>query len=257
MIPRFWGAVSIAALLSAACGGDDRPAAAGGPPSAAQRVDAATAGVIAGRVAFDGVPPTAPPIRVSSDPMCARANAGGIAVENYVVTDGGLDNVFVYVKDGLGKYAFDVPAEPVKLDQQGCRYVPRVVGVRAGQPIEIGNSDETMHNVHSLPDVNREFNFAQPIKGQKNLETFTAAEIMVRVKCDLHPWMNAYIGVVDHPYFAVTRDGGRFELKNVPPGTYTVEAWHEKGGMQAQQVTIGPKESKTVGFTYKSTAGTN
>jgi plastocyanin len=158
------------------------------------------------------------------------------------------------VKDGLGDYAFDAPAEPVKLDQQGCRYVPHVVGVRVGQPVEISNSDETTHNIHSLPETNREFNLAQYQKGQKNVETFTVSEVMIPLKCDLHSWMRAYIGVVEHPYFAVTTGGGKFELKNLPPGTYTVEAWHEKAGTQTQRVTVGEKETKEIGFTYKTTS---
>jgi plastocyanin len=191
---------------------------------------------------------------MSGDPACAREYPDGYVFENYVVKDGGLDNVFVYVKDGLGNYSFDIPAEPVKLDQKGCRYVPHVLGVRVGQPIEVTNSDETMHNVHALPDVNGEVNYGQPRKGMKNTQTFTAAEVMVPLKCDVHGWMSAYIGVVEHPFFAVTKDGGRFELKGLPPGTYTIEAWHEKSGRQTQQVTIGEKEDKDVTFTF--TAGT-
>jgi hypothetical protein len=134
--------------------------------------------------------------------------------------------------------------------------VPRVVGVRAGQPIEVTNSDATLHNVHSLPETNREFNFAQGTQGQKDLQTFTAPEVMVPLKCDLHGWMNAYVGVVSHPYFAVTANGGRFELKGLPPGTYTIEAWHEKAGTQTQQVTIAANESKAIGFTF-APAGAN
>jgi plastocyanin len=235
-------------LAAAACGGGEEQAAPASPPANAQRVDAATAGAIVGRVAFDGEAPANPPIKMSGDPLCAQE--GGATFENYVVKDGGLDNVFVYVKDGLGNYYFDVPAEPVKLDQQGCRYVPHVVGARVGQPIEITNSDATAHNVHSLPDVNREFNFAQYVKDQKNIETFTAPEVMVRFKCDLHGWMSAYIGVVEHPFFAVTTEGGKFELKGLPPGDYTIETWHEKAGTQTQKVTVGPKETKEIGFTY-------
>lgn len=239
-------------LMGVGCSGDEKPAVPAAPPANAQRVDPATAAAIAGRVSFEGLAPKNPLVRISGDPMCVRASANGMVSENYVVTDGGLDNVFVYVKDGLGNYFFDVPAEPVKLDQQGCRYVPHVLGVRVGQPIEISNSDETTHNVHSLPDANREFNFAQLVKGQKNVQTFTTAEVMVPFRCDLHGWMNAYVGVVGHPYFAVTADGGKFELKGLPPGTYTVEAWHEKAGTQTQQVTIGPTESKEIGFTYRA-----
>ena len=145
----------------------------------------------------------------------------------------------------------------MKIDQQGCRYVPHVLGVQVGQPLEVGNSDETTHNVHALPDTNREFNFAQYVKGQKTVQTFTAAEVMVPFKCDLHGWMNAFIGVVAHPYFAVTADGGKFEIRNLPPGKYTIEAWHEKAGRQTQEVTVGEKDSKSITFTYRASAPAN
>jgi plastocyanin len=203
-------------------------------------------------VAFEGDAPRNPTIRMTGDPLCARAHPDGMTFENFVIKDGGLDNVFVYVKDGLGNYHFDVPAEPVKLDQQGCRYVPHVLGARVGQAIEITNSDETTHNVHSLPDVNREFNIAQYVKDQKNTQTFTAPEVMIRIKCDLHGWMSAYVGVLEHPYFAVTTEGGKFELKGLPPGEYTIETWHEKAGTQTQKVTVGPKETKQIGVTYQA-----
>lgn len=255
MFSKALGTISIALLVGvAACSGGGKEAASSAPPANAQRVDTATAGALVGRVSFEGVPPENPKVKLSGDPNCSRANASGLTFENYMVSDGGLDNVFVYVKDGLGNYHFDAPAEAVKVDQQGCRYVPHVVGVRAGQPLEVSNSDATIHNVHALPSVNREINIPQPSKDQRDVATFTAAEVMVPLKCDLHPWMNAYVGVVAHPYFAVTNDGGRFELKNLPPGKYTIEAWHEKAGRQRQEVTIGEKESKTVGFTFRSAA---
>jgi plastocyanin len=247
---RLVSAVAVA-LVAVACGGADDKAPSPATLANAQRVDPATAGAVTGRVVFDGTPPENPLVKVSSDPQCGNETR----VEHYLVTDGGLDNVFVRVKDGLGNYSFDTPAEPVKLDQQGCRYVPRVVGVRAGQPIEVTNSDATLHNVHSLPETNREFNFVQSTQGQKDLQTFTAAEVMVPLKCDLHPWMNAYVGVVEHPFFAVTSAGGTFELKGLPPGTYTIEAWHEKAGTQSQQVTIGANESKAIEFTFKAATG--
>ncbi|HVL68844.1 MAG TPA: carboxypeptidase regulatory-like domain-containing protein [Vicinamibacterales bacterium] len=254
---RFAIAASLLAVAFTACGGSEPAPQPTTAPPGAQRVDAATAGTVSGRVVFQGEPPENPVARISGDPVCQRENSGGYRFENYIVRDGGLDNVFVYVKDGLGNYYFDVPAEPVKLDQQGCRYVPHVLGVRVGQPIEISNSDATLHNVHAVPNVNREFNFGQHIKGMKDLRTFTAPEVMVPFKCDVHGWMNAYVGVVEHPYFAVTSDGGRFELKGLPPGTYTVEAWHEKAGTQTQPVTIGEKESKEITFTFTAQAPAN
>ena len=247
-------AVAVLLLSLAACSGTSEQAAPSAPPADAKRVDPTTAGAVTGRVSFDGPVPQNPPVRMTGDPMCSRANASGMTFENYMVKDGGLDNVFVYVKEGLGPYHFDVPSEPVKLDQQGCRYVPHVLGIRAGQPLEVSNSDETMHNVHALPEANREFNFPQHTKNQRDTRTFTAAEIMVPLKCDLHPWMNAYVGVVEHPYFAVTADGGKFELRNLPPGTYTIAAWHEKAGTQTQEITVGEKETRTVAFTFTTAA---
>jgi plastocyanin len=242
--------------LSAACGGSQpsSSAPANTPPPNAMRVDAAKAGALTGRVLFDGPAPANPPIKMTADPACLKANPNGAMFEMFAVKDGGLDNVFVYVKDGLGNYYFDVPTESLKLDQQGCRYSPHVFGIRVGQPLEIVNNDSTLHNVHALAQSNPEFNFPQQIQGMKNQKTFTAREVMVKFKCDVHGWMNAYAGVLDHPYFAVTTSGGRFELKNLPAGSYTIEAWHERLGVQSQKITIGEKETKDVSFTYKPAA---
>jgi len=162
--------------------------------------------------------------------------------------------VFVYVKDGLGQYIYDTPTESAKIDQMNCRYHPHVFGMRVGQPLEIINSDPTLHNIHALPKGNKEFNTGQPIQGMKTTHTFEAKEVMVPFKCDVHGWMNAYVGVLDHPYFATTGADGKFELKTLPPGTYTIEAWHEKLGTTTQMVTLGPKETKEVMFTFKAPA---
>jgi plastocyanin len=250
-------AMLVIAGAVAACGGgqqstSEEPSSPAGTP-AGQRVDEATAGTISGRVTLEGTPPAAEPIKMNADPVCMRENRGGAHSEAFVVRDGGLENVFVYIKDGLGNYVFDTPTTPVKLDQDGCRYIPHVFGIRVGQPLEIVNSDPTLHNVHILPKKNKEFNTGQPIEGMKTTYTFTAPEVMVPFKCDVHGWMNAYAGALDHPYFAVTANGGRFELRSVPPGTYTIEAWHERLGQQTQQVTLGPKETKEISFTFRST----
>jgi plastocyanin len=253
---RLAAAASIASIVVMACGGGEPAPASTSPRPDANRVDAATAGRVAGQVQFDGQPPGNPAIKMASDPVCLRENQDGATLETVVVTDGGLENVFVYLKDGLGGYAFDAPTQPVRLDQKGCRYMPHVFGVQVGQPIEISNSDATFHNVHAMPNVNREFNVGQPLQGMKNVKTFTAREVMVPFKCDVHGWMHAYAGVLDHPYFAVTSGGGRFELRNVPPGTYTIEAWHEKLGARTQSVTLGEKESREISFTFAQ-AGTH
>ncbi|HEX6976457.1 MAG TPA: hypothetical protein VF147_18750 [Vicinamibacterales bacterium] len=247
-------AAVLALSLAAACGGSKQEAAPGGPAPGAQKVDVSKAGNVTGRVLLDGPAPANAAIKMSADPFCIRANADGSTFETYKVDDGGLENVFVYVKDGLGNYYFDTPTEPVKLDQKGCHYTPHVFGIQVGQPLEISNSDDTLHNVHALAEKNQEFNYGQAMAGMKNTKTFTVPEVMITFKCDVHGWMNAYGGVVSHPYFAVTKDGGKFELKNLPAGTYTVEAWHEKLGTQQQSVTLGEKESKAVTFTFKAPA---
>src|SRR5205814_8913459 len=162
--------------------------------------------------------------------------------------------VFVYVQGGPGSYEEDIPSTPATIDQKGCRYHPHVFGMRVGQPLEIVNSDPTLHNIHALPKGNQEFNTGQPIQGMKTSHTFTAKEVMVPFKCDVHGWMNAYVGVLDHPYYAVTDKDGKFDLKTLPPGTYTIEAWHEKLGPQEQKVTIGEKETKEIAFTCKAPA---
>ena len=248
MFPR--GAAAVAVLLLAGCGGGE-PAPPTGAAGAA-RVDAAKAANLTGRVLVEGPVPEDLPIRPGSDPYCMRETPRGARFDTVVVRDGGLDNVFVYVKDTFGGYHFDVPSEPVRMDQRGCLYRPHVVGLRAGQPIEFTNSDETLHNVRATGDNNRTFNVSQITRGHQNTTTFTTRDVMMRVKCDVHPWMSAWVGVVEHPYFAVTADGGRFELKNLPAGSYTVEAWHEKLGTQTQTVTLAEHESKSIGFTFRA-----
>jgi plastocyanin len=244
---------AVAALLAVAagCGGSGAPETAG-PPADAKRVDSSTAGTLSGRVMLDGAVPANTPIKLSADPYCLEQNPKGATLERYMVKDGGLENVFVYVKDGLGGYYFEPPTAAVTLDQQGCQYRPHVLGVQTGQKLTISNSDDTMHNVHALAQANPEFNAQQPMKKITTDKIFTKREVMMPFKCDVHGWMHAFVGVVEHPYFAVTHDGGKFELKNLPPGTYTVEAWHEKLGTQTQSVTLGEKDSKSVTFTFKA-----
>jgi plastocyanin len=247
---RNFALIALAALLAAtACGGGGDETGKSRVARGTKKVDPATAATIAGTVVFEGTPPQNATISLASDPGCGTTP---VTSESILVDHGGLENVFVYLKDDLGsQYAFDVPTEPVTLDQKGCHYVPHVVGVRAGQVLQIVNSDNTMHNVHGMPESNREFNVGQPVPGMKNPTTFTTPEVLIRFKCDVHSWMHAYVGVVDHPYFAVSGSGGKFELKSIPPGTYTIEAVHEKLGRQTQSVTLGDQDAKTITFTFK------
>ncbi len=240
-------------VAAAACGGpkDEAPAA---PPANAKRVDQSKTGDVAGYVRVEGAVPANPRLQLEGDPYCNQQNPNGAMSENFVVDNGGLENVFVYVKDGLGDYWFDTPTEQLKLDQHACRYQPHVLGVRVGQKLAISNSDDTLHNVHALAKSNREWNKGQNLKNMVDVKVFSKPEVMVHFKCDVHNWMHAYVGVLNHPYFAVTHDGGKFELKGLPAGTYTVEAWHEKLGTQTQTVTLGEKDSKEVNFTFKTPA---
>jgi plastocyanin len=247
-----------------ACGGGSSDAAKPAESAAAaaagggQKVDPATAGSVKGMVAVDGAVPKNDAIKMNADPVCVKANGSPQFQETYQVGADGkaLGNVFVYVKDGLGNYSYDPPTGEAMIDQKGCRYAPHVFGMRVGQTLTIQNSDPTLHNIHAMPKGNQEFNNGQPIQGMKMTHTFSAKEVMVPFKCDVHGWMNAYVGVLDHPYFAVSDKDGKFDISNLPPGTYTLEAWHEKLGTATQSVTIGAKESKDVTFTFKAAATT-
>ena len=249
------------ALSAAACGGGEQtaPATPATSTGTGPRIDAATVSEIKGTITVDGTVPANERIRMIADPACNRQAQGDQFQETYAVGADGksLGNVFIHIKDGLGNYSYDAVTTPVVLDQQGCRYRPHVFGIRVGQPLEIVNNDPTLHNIHALPKSNTEFNNGQPIQGMKTTHTFTQAEVMVPFKCDVHGWMNAFVGVLDHPFFAVSGADGSFSLKGVPPGTYTLEAWHEKLGTMTQSVTVGSSETKDVAFTFKVPAATN
>lgn len=242
--------IALAALLAAtACSGAGIDTGKSVVARGTKTVDPSTTATLAGTMVFQGTPPPNAIIKMASDPGCGSTP---VTSESILVDNGGLQNVFVYIKDDLGsQYAFEVPTEPVKLDQKGCQYVPHVLGLRTTQPLEVVNSDKTLHNVHGMPETNREFNVGQPMPGMKNTVVFTASEVLIPFKCDVHSWMHAYIGVVDHPYFTVSGSGGKFELKTIPPGTYTVEAVHEKLGRQTQTVTLAEKDAKSITFTFK------
>jgi plastocyanin len=253
------------AMIAAACGGGEEAprrrslsSESAGGGGGGLKIDPATAGEITGTVALDGAAPKNEPIRMNADPICLKQAPGTQLQETFVVGPDGktLGNVFVYIKDGLAG-SYEAPAANKTLDQKGCRYSPHVFGVQVGQPLEIVNSDPTLHNIHATPKSNREFNNGQPIQGMKMSHSFTAKEVMVPFKCDVHGWMNAYVGVLDHPFFATTDPSGKFSLTGVPPGTYTVEAWHEKLGATTQSVTIAAKETKDVSFAFKPAASTN
>jgi plastocyanin len=215
---------------------------------AATPIDQSTVGSISGTVKFDGTAPKTQKIDMSQDPACKGTNEA----ENVVADKGDLANVFVYVKDGLGNRTFDVPKDPVVLDQSGCKYHPHVLGVMAGQTVQIKNDDPTTHNIHPTPKDNREWNESQPPQSAPIEKTFAREEIMLPVKCNQHPWMKMYINVVKSPFYAVTSSDGKYEIKGLPPGDYTIAFVHEKLGEQDQKVTVAAKESKTVDQSFKA-----
>lgn len=210
-------------------------------------------GSISGKAILQGTAPGEKPIKMDADPFCAKTHPTAATTRHYVVgAGGGLGNVFVYVKDGLGTKTFPAPAEAKTLDQQNCLYTPYVMGIQTGQKLIIKNSDSTLHNVHCVAKNNPEFNLGQPVKDMKAEKTFAKPEIMVQFKCDVHPWMFAYVGVVPHPFYAVTKEDGSFTLTGLPPGEYTIEAWHHKGGTQTQKVKVEAGDAKLPDFAFKA-----
>jgi hypothetical protein len=255
---KLWLSLTAAGLLLlSACGGggskEEKSEAPAPPPSAAAPpVDEASAATITGKISFTGDKPAMRAISMDATPACARQHSSPQKSEEVIINENGtLKNVFVWVKAGLPDRQWATPADAVQLDQKTCIYQPHVIGVQANQNIEIANSDPTNHNVHPLPKINREWNESQAPGSDKKVKSFPREEVMIPVKCNVHPWMRAYIGVVNHPFFAVTGDDGSFTIKGLPPGDYTVEGWHEKYGTQEQKITVGAKESKPADFTFK------
>lgn len=226
-----------------------QPAAASSPAQAPSA--AAASGAVAGSVAFVGEAPAPRSVRMAADPYCANANPGGAKSGALVVGDGGgLAGVFVYVKSGVSG-SFTPPNVPVVINQRGCQYSPKLVGVQTGQPLEIGNADSTLHNVHALPQNSRGFNLAMPKAGMKSTKKFAKPEVLVRIKCDVHPWMETFVGVVDHPFFAITGADGKFRIDGLAPGSYEIEAVHPKLGRHSQAVNVASKEEAAVSFSFE------
>jgi len=221
---------------------------AGGPSSA---LSTGTARV-SGTVKVEGAVPKPKPINMSADPSCAKQHSGPVFSQDILAdSKGGLENVIVFVSDGLGDHTFDPPARPAVIEQKGCLYQPHVLAMRANQPLEVVNDDPTTHNIHPIPANNREWNKAE-LPGTKMDESFPREEVAIPVKCNVHPWMHGYVAVFKHPYFVVTGKDGSFDLSNLPPGTYTITAWHEKLGTATQKVTVAGNETKSVDFTFKA-----
>ncbi len=207
--------------------------------------------VLNGSVAYTGPVIERKKLDTSSNPECAASHATNpLLTETLIVNNGKLQNVVVYVKEGLaGTYA--APTTPVVLDQRGCQYIPHVFTMQTGQPLVIRNSDAFLHNVHSLANRNPQFNDGMSKQGQENTYTnYRNAELGFKVKCEVHTWMGAWGSTFTHPFHAVSGEDGAFSIGKLPAGTYTLEAWHEKLGKQTQQVTLTDGEAKAITFTF-------
>ncbi len=254
-----WSCTLVAVFLLVSCGKKEETPTeeTATAPQQSSLIDQATVGGITGKVAFEGTKPKLAVIHMDQDPVCVQKHQGQVVhVEDGEVNENGtLPNVFVYVKEGADKYSFAPPSDPVTLDQNGCMYKAHVFGIMVGQDLHVISSDPTTHNIHPMPKDNREWNESQPPGAAPLDKKFARPETMIPVKCNQHPWMRAYIGVTKNPFFAVTGSDGTFSIKGLPPGDYTVEAWTSVVGgapqTQDQKVTIGPKETKSVDFTFK------
>jgi len=232
-----------------ACGGGDS-----GGDSAAGSDAAAVAplgsGSISGVVNFAGDAPSNPVLDMSEEAVCAVKHQGEIRDPIHVINDGRLANVFIRITAGLPDGPFPAAVGSVALDQDGCLYNPRVVGIVVGQDLVFTNSDSLQHNIKAVPTNNRGFNVSQPRAGMTTTKTFAVAEIMVPLECSVHSWMHAYVGVVEHPYFATSGGDGSFTINGLPAGTYTLEAWHETLGTQTAEVTVAADGAASIEFDY-------
>jgi plastocyanin len=239
-------------LLLAGCGSSSPPASQELPSA---KIDTTTGAIISGKVVLTGKAPEMPVLDMSANPACQRSNKTPRRAEEVVVNPNGtLRNTFVWLKTGLPPGRWSPPAEMAKLDQHGCVYEPHVLGIMVGQPLEISNGDTVNHNVHAESSTNAGWSEMEPPRAEKSIRRFEKEEVMFPVTCGVHAWMRSYIGVASHPFFFVTGDDGTFTLKGVPPGSYTVEAVHERYGRQEMKVTVGPRESKDVDFRYDAGA---
>ena len=243
-----WYSLAIAATAIGFVGYGLKP----GNRVGAAQAPTGTARIVA-KVVLTGTPPPPTKLQMKADPVCAQKHQTETVLSQIVELGpgGALKDSLVFVKDGVtGTYP--APSTPATLDQVGCMYTPHVSGVMTGQPVQIINSDPTLHNIHPMPLINAPFNIGMPIQGMKQTKVFSKAEAPFHVKCDVHPWMSAYMGVFSNPFFGVSNEQGQVELKNLPAGTLQVEAWQEKYGTQTQSVTVAAGEVKQVTFTFKA-----
>ena len=252
-IQRF-GLLALSVALFYSCGGEAPPSSSEetAPEEDFYTINPAEAGNISGKVTYEGEVPPAEEIDMSAEPECAKKHSGPILSQRLLVDkSGGLANVFLSIEADFEGLKFKVPAEPVVIDQGGCLYTPRVVGVRAEQRLLVSNSDPVTHNVHPLPRFNRESNRTQSAGSDPLLLPFRRPEMMIPVKCNLHSWMVTFVSVMPHPFFAVSAADGSYQIRGLPPGEYTLLAMHERLGHQRVTFTVGPGESKSIEIPYK------
>jgi plastocyanin len=252
-------ALSLLALGSACGGGSSTTNAPSSEPSAATAPYSGPTGTVSGVVTFNGTPPAPKKIDTTADAACGKANPN-LMTDDTMVKDGKLQNVFVYIKDGtveggkkIGDYQWSTPTTPVVLDQKGCHYAPHVLGLQTNQKISITNSDQTQHNIHPTPKLNQEWNQTQANGAPPIEKTFNRAEVLIPVKCNQHPWMKAYIGVMKTPFFKVSAEDGSYTIQGVPPGKYTVVAWREggaNGSEKTMEVTVPANGAAKADFAF-------
>lgn len=254
-------APALVALLAVGCGGEggDGMEEGEGEQAAVEfPVAAADQGSISGTVTFEGEAPAPEPIDMEAEPECREMYESPPMTQEVVVNeDGTLSNVFIHVVEGPhSELEFPTPSEAVTLDQEGCRYIPHVLGVQTNQTLEILNSDGLLHNINAQPTNNRGFNISQPVE-MSSSRTFAAPEVMIPLRCDVHGWMSAYLGVMDHPYFSVSDGSGSFTIDRLPAGDYVVEAWHERYGTMTTEVTVAAGETAEAAFTFSESMAEN
>ena len=249
--PTLWTLLSVGILgvCCAACG-EREPAQPARQPTP---LDLSTVGTISGQVRFEGPVPEQTILQLGGWSECAAQHTGPVYAGDILVNNGKLQNAVVYVKTGLGDRVFAIPEEPFTNDQKGCVFLPRIMTVQVGQPLHFLNSDPLAHNVHGLPKNSQQWNFSLGVKGASRTITVDKPEVMIEIKCDIHGWMRAYLGVFNHPYFTLSGADGSFTLKHLPPGEYEIAAWHEQLGTRSQKVSLDAKETQEIMFTF--TAG--
>ena len=238
------------ALALAGCGGRAEPTSPSEGVAESPQAGTPAGATISGVIKFNGTAPEAEPILMDAEPICADKYPEGAFTESVIANSNAtLQNVFVYVKEGLPDQEWPVPTEGVLLDQNGCRYHPHVLGIQAGQTLIIRNSDGILHNIHPMPVNNRPFNLGQPVEMDSE-KSFPTPEVMIPVECDVHDWMLGYIGVLSHPFFAVSGSDGSFSISGLPAGDYVIEAWHELYGTQTISVSVAEGGTEQIEFTY-------